>query len=87
MVGYMSGQVYVETILRPVVYPWRGGTIVPEFIYMDDNAPTHRTRRVQDFLKYIPKFLLSTHSPTSIRLKMHETHLRGKLMPGNNLHE
>lgn len=48
--GNMNGQVYIDTILRPVVRLWKGA-VGPEFVFMDDNAPPHRTRQVQDFLE------------------------------------
>lgn len=46
----MTGDRYVRNIIEPIIYPLRN-EIGDNFIFMDDNARPHRTRRVQNALE------------------------------------
>lgn len=46
----MTGQIYIDLIVRPIVQPIRA-EIGPNFLFMDDNARPHRTRAVQEVLR------------------------------------
>lgn len=45
----MTGNFYENNIIRPIIYPLRA-EFGENFIFMDDNARPHRTRRVQEVL-------------------------------------
>ncbi|GFT00121.1 DDE_3 domain-containing protein [Trichonephila clavipes] len=49
MHGTLTGQRYVEDILRPHVRPFLNG--LPEAIFQQDNARPHTARVAQDFLR------------------------------------
>ena len=46
--GTMTGASYLRDVLEPIVRPFRGA-VGDEFVYMDDNAPPHRTLAVREF--------------------------------------
>lgn len=48
--GTVTGQRYLDEILRPVVRPY-AGAVGDNFIFMHDNAPAHRHRMVTQFLE------------------------------------
>lgn len=48
--GTLNGQNYIEHILRRHVRLWRGA-VGEHFVFMDDNAPPHRTNAVRNFLE------------------------------------
>lgn len=45
----LTGNIYLENVIRPIVLP-RSEEFGPNFIFMDDNARPHRTRRIQHVL-------------------------------------
>ncbi|GFW18415.1 transposable element Tcb1 transposase [Trichonephila clavipes] len=47
--GTMTGQRYIDEVLLPHVRLFRGA-VSYKFVFMDDNATSHRTRAVQDCL-------------------------------------
>ncbi|GFV64965.1 transposable element Tc1 transposase [Trichonephila clavipes] len=52
--GTLTGQRYVDDILRPHVGPFLNG--VPEAIFQQDNARLHTARVAQDFLRHFRLF-------------------------------
>ncbi|GFY11354.1 transposable element Tcb2 transposase [Trichonephila clavipes] len=50
MRGTLTGQRYVDDILRPYVKPFLNG--LPGAIFQQDNAHPHTARVAQDFLRY-----------------------------------
>ncbi|GFV88804.1 DDE_3 domain-containing protein [Trichonephila clavipes] len=50
MRGTLTGQRYVDDILRPYVGPFLNG--LPGAIFHQDNASPHRARVAQDFLRH-----------------------------------
>ena len=48
--GTMTGQRYRDEVLDVLVRPY-AGAIGDDFILMDDNAPPHRARMVQQYLE------------------------------------
>ncbi|GFV31271.1 transposable element Tcb1 transposase [Trichonephila clavipes] len=50
MRGTLTGQRYVDDILRPYVGPFLNG--LPGAIFQQDNAPPHTARVAQDFLRH-----------------------------------
>ncbi|GFY10188.1 transposable element Tcb2 transposase [Trichonephila clavipes] len=50
MHGTLTGQRYVDDILRPHVGPFLNG--LPEAIFQQDNARPHTARVAQDFLRH-----------------------------------
>ncbi|GFW04514.1 transposable element Tcb2 transposase [Trichonephila clavipes] len=48
--GSVTAQKYRDEVLEPYVPLFRGA-IGPDFIFMDDNAPCHRTVLIDDFLE------------------------------------
>ncbi|GFV46884.1 transposable element Tcb2 transposase [Trichonephila clavipes] len=48
--GSVTAQRYKDKVLEPYVYLFRGA-VGPDFIFMDDNAPSHRTMLIDDFLE------------------------------------
>ncbi|GFW08082.1 DDE_3 domain-containing protein [Trichonephila clavipes] len=50
MRGTLTGQRYVDDILRPHVGPFLNG--LPGAIFQQDNARPHTTRVAQDFLRH-----------------------------------
>ena len=48
--GNLNGQRYVNEILRPIAVP-AVQALGPGAVYMDDNAPAHRARVANDFLR------------------------------------
>lgn len=46
----MTSQVYIESVIRPIIYPLRD-ELGDNFIFMDDNARPHRARTVQEVLE------------------------------------
>lgn len=46
----MTSRVYMETVIRPIIYPLRN-ELGENFIFMDDNARPHRARTVQEALE------------------------------------
>ncbi|GFU96630.1 transposable element Tcb2 transposase [Trichonephila clavipes] len=61
MRGTLTGQRYVDDILRPHVGPFLTG--LPGANFQQDNVRTHTARVAQDFLRYFQTFLLLAHSP------------------------
>ncbi|GFY32735.1 transposable element Tcb2 transposase [Trichonephila clavipes] len=47
--GTMTGQRYIDEVLHPHVRLFRGA-VGDKFVFMDDNAPCHRTLAIQDCL-------------------------------------
>ncbi|GFV49466.1 DDE_3 domain-containing protein [Trichonephila clavipes] len=61
MSGTLTGQRYVDDILRPHVGPFLNG--LPWAIFQQDNARPHTARVAQDFLRHFQTFPRSDHSP------------------------
>ncbi|GFV70313.1 transposable element Tcb2 transposase [Trichonephila clavipes] len=61
MRGTLTGQRYVDDILRPHLGPFLNG--LPGAIFQQDNARPHTTRAAQDFLRHIQTLPWSTRSP------------------------
>ncbi|GFX54634.1 DDE_3 domain-containing protein [Trichonephila clavipes] len=61
MRGTLTGQRYVDDILRPHVGPFLNG--LPEAIFQQDNALPHTARVAQDFLCHFQTLPWSTRSP------------------------
>ncbi|GFV59333.1 transposable element Tcb1 transposase [Trichonephila clavipes] len=62
--GTMTGQRYIDEVLRPHVRLFRGA-VGDKFVFMDDNATCHRTLAVQDCLdsKGIQRLVWPARSP------------------------
>ncbi|GFW72831.1 transposable element Tc1 transposase [Trichonephila clavipes] len=61
MRGILTGQRYVDDILRPHVGPFLNG--LPEAIFQQDNARSHTARVAQDFLRYFQTLPWPARSP------------------------
>ncbi|GFW37740.1 transposable element Tcb2 transposase [Trichonephila clavipes] len=61
MRGTLTGQRYVDDILRPHVEPFLNG--LPGAIYQQDNARPHTASVAQDFLRHFQTLLWSARSP------------------------
>ncbi|GFU83183.1 transposable element Tcb1 transposase [Trichonephila clavipes] len=61
MCGTLTGQCYVDDILRPHVRPFLNG--LPGAIFQQDNAPPHTAKVAQDFLRHFQTFPWLTCSP------------------------
>ncbi|GFW26569.1 transposable element Tc3 transposase [Trichonephila clavipes] len=61
MRGTLTGQRYVDDILRPHVGPFLYG--LPGAIFQQDNARTHTARVAQDFLRHFQTLPWPAHSP------------------------
>ncbi|GFU74095.1 transposable element Tcb1 transposase [Trichonephila clavipes] len=59
--GTLTGQRYVDGILRPHVGPFLNG--LPGAIFQQDNARPHTARVVQDFLRHFQTLLWLARSP------------------------
>lgn len=46
----MTSRVYIESVIRPIIYPLRNN-LGENFIFMDDNARPHRARTVHEALE------------------------------------
>ncbi|GFY21022.1 DDE_3 domain-containing protein [Trichonephila clavipes] len=57
----LTGQRYVDDILRPHVGPFLNG--LPGAIFQQDNARPHTARVAQDFLRHFQTLPWPTHSP------------------------
>ncbi|GFX99756.1 transposable element Tcb2 transposase [Trichonephila clavipes] len=61
MRGTLTGQRYVDDILRPHVGPFLNG--LPGAIFQQDNARPHTARVAQDFLRHFQTLPWSARSP------------------------
>ncbi|GFV34357.1 DDE_3 domain-containing protein [Trichonephila clavipes] len=61
MRGALTGQRYVDDILRPHVRPFLNG--LPGAIFQQDNARPHTARVSQDFLRHFQTLPWPTRSP------------------------
>ncbi|GFU60041.1 DDE_3 domain-containing protein [Trichonephila clavipes] len=61
MRGTLTGQRYVDDILRPHVGPFLNG--LPAAIFQQDNARPHTTRTAQDFLRHFQTLPWPVRSP------------------------
>ncbi|GFT30155.1 transposable element Tcb2 transposase [Trichonephila clavipes] len=61
MRGTLTGQRYVDNILRPHVGPFLNG--LPGAIFHQDNAPPHTARAAQDFLRHFQTLPWLARSP------------------------
>ncbi|GFW08130.1 DDE_3 domain-containing protein [Trichonephila clavipes] len=61
MRGTLTGQRYVDDILRPHVGPFLNG--LPGAIFQQDNARPHTARVAQDFLRHFQTLPWPAHSP------------------------
>ncbi|GFY01643.1 DDE_3 domain-containing protein [Trichonephila clavipes] len=61
MLGTLTGQRYVDDILRPHVEPFLNG--LPEAIFQQDNARPHTARVAQDFLRHFQTLPWPSRSP------------------------
>ncbi|GFV58871.1 transposable element Tcb2 transposase [Trichonephila clavipes] len=61
MRGTLTGQRYVDDILRPHVGPFLNG--LPGAIFQQDNAHPHTARVAQDFLRHFQTLPWSARSP------------------------
>ncbi|GFS79482.1 DDE_3 domain-containing protein [Trichonephila clavipes] len=61
MRGTLTGQRYVDDILRPHVEPFLNG--LPVAIFEQDNARPHAARVAQDFLRYFQTLPWPARSP------------------------
>ncbi|GFV12734.1 transposable element Tcb2 transposase [Trichonephila clavipes] len=61
MRGTLTGQRYVDDILRPHVGPFLNGR--PGAIFQQDNARPHTARVAQDFLRHFQTLSLPARSP------------------------
>ncbi|GFX25266.1 DDE_3 domain-containing protein [Trichonephila clavipes] len=61
MRGTLTGQRYVDDILRPHVRPFLNG--LPGAIFQQDNARLHTARVAQDFLRHFRTLPWPAHSP------------------------
>ncbi|GFY25721.1 transposable element Tcb2 transposase [Trichonephila clavipes] len=59
--GTLTGQRYVDDILRPHLGPFLNG--LPGAIFQQDNARPHTARVVQDFLRHFQTLPCPAHSP------------------------
>ncbi|GFW02314.1 transposable element Tcb2 transposase [Trichonephila clavipes] len=62
--GSVTAQRYKDEVLQLYVRLFRGA-VGPDFIFMDDNAPCHRTVLIDDFLETenMQRMLWPTNSP------------------------
>ncbi|GFT48443.1 transposable element Tcb1 transposase [Trichonephila clavipes] len=61
MRGTLTGQCYVDDILRPHIGPFLNG--LPGAIFQQDNALPHTARVVQDFLRHFETLPCPARSP------------------------
>ncbi|GFV44278.1 transposable element Tc1 transposase [Trichonephila clavipes] len=61
MRGTLTGQLYVDDILRPQVGPFLN--VLPGAIFQQDNARPHTARTAQDFLRHFQTLLWPARSP------------------------
>ncbi|GFX01850.1 DDE_3 domain-containing protein [Trichonephila clavipes] len=61
MRGSLTGQRYVDYILRPQVGPFLNG--LPGAIFQQDNARPHTAKVAQDFLRHFQTLRWPTRSP------------------------
>ncbi|GFT32516.1 DDE_3 domain-containing protein [Trichonephila clavipes] len=61
MRGTLTGQRYVDDILRPHVGPFLN--VLPETIFQQDNARPHAAKVAQDFLRHFQTFPWPARSP------------------------
>ncbi|GFT34372.1 DDE_3 domain-containing protein [Trichonephila clavipes] len=61
MRGTLTGQRYVDDILRPHVGPFLNG--LPGAIFQQDNARPHTAKVAQDFLRHLQTLPWPAHSP------------------------
>ncbi|GFS85575.1 transposable element Tcb1 transposase [Trichonephila clavipes] len=59
--GTLTGQRYVDDILRPHVGTFLNG--LPEAIFQQDNTHPHTARVAQDFLRHFQTLPWTAHSP------------------------
>ncbi|GFX02653.1 transposable element Tcb1 transposase [Trichonephila clavipes] len=59
--GTLTGQRYVDDILRPHIGPFLNG--LPGAIFQQDNARPHTARVAQDFLRHFQTLPWATRSP------------------------
>ncbi|GFW85755.1 transposable element Tc1 transposase [Trichonephila clavipes] len=79
--GTMTGQRYIDEVLRPHIRLSRGA-VGDKFVFMDDNATCHRTLAVQDCLDIegIQRLVWPARSPDQTSLKMCGVPWGGKLL-------
>ncbi|GFX08042.1 DDE_3 domain-containing protein [Trichonephila clavipes] len=61
MRGTLTGQRYIDNILRPLVGPFLSG--LPRAIFQQDNARPHTARVAQDFLSHFQTLPWPARSP------------------------
>ncbi|GFU42498.1 DDE_3 domain-containing protein [Trichonephila clavipes] len=70
MLGTLTGQRYVDDILRPHVGPFVNG--LPGAIFQQDNTRPHTARVAQDFLRHFQTLSWPTRSPRFVPCRARE---------------
>lgn len=81
----ITGDLYVENIIIPIVYPLRN-EIGENFIFQDDNARPHRTRRVQVALDEgnIERMIWPANSPDMNPVEQMWDYVKRAILKRNN---
>ncbi|GFU54094.1 DDE_3 domain-containing protein [Trichonephila clavipes] len=85
MRGTLTGQRYVDDILRPHVEPFLNG--LPGAIFQQDNACPHTTRVAQDFLRHFQTLPLPTHSPDLFPVEHVGDELKRQMPSRHSVHD
>ncbi|GFU54309.1 transposable element Tcb2 transposase [Trichonephila clavipes] len=85
MRGTLTGQRYVDDILRPHVGPFLNG--LPGAIFQQDNARLHTARVAQDFLRHFQTFPWPAHSPYLSPVDLVWDQLKRQMPPCYSVHD
>ncbi|GFV85972.1 uncharacterized protein TNCV_203521 [Trichonephila clavipes] len=85
MHGTLTGQQYVDDILRPHVGPFLNG--LPEAIFQQDNARPHTERVAQNFLCHFQTVPCSARSPDLSPVEHVWDHLKPQMPSCHSVHD
>ncbi|GFS65525.1 transposable element Tc3 transposase [Trichonephila clavipes] len=85
MRGTLTGQRYVDDILRPHVGPFLNG--LPGTIFQQDNARPHTARVAQDFLRHFQTLPCPPRSPDLSPVKHARDQLKRQMSSWDSVHD
>ncbi|GFX07891.1 transposable element Tcb2 transposase [Trichonephila clavipes] len=85
MRGTLTGQRYVDDILRPHVGRFLNGLLGE--IFQQDNAPPHTARVAQDFLRHFQTLLWPSHSPDLSPVEHVLDQLKRQMLSCHSVHD
>ncbi|GFU14370.1 DDE_3 domain-containing protein [Trichonephila clavipes] len=85
MRGTLTGQRYVDDILRPLVGPFLNG--LPGAIFQQDNARPHTARVAQDFLRHFQTLPRPARSPDLSPVEHVWDQLKRQMLSCHSVHD